>query len=44
MEHDVSLVDGVIKKGLYRLPWSLHDNPVGWVEVTDACNITCKGC
>jgi len=32
------------KKDLYRLPWSLNDNPIGWVEVTDRCNISCKGC
>ena len=32
------------KNDLYRLPWSLNDNPVGWVEITDKCNINCKGC
>jgi len=32
------------KKNLYRLPWSTNDNPIGWVEVTDICNIKCKGC
>ncbi len=35
---------GPRKKDLYRLPWSLNDNPIGWVEITDRCNITCKGC
>ncbi len=35
---------GFRKKDLYRLPWSLNDNPIGWVEITDRCNITCKGC
>ena len=29
---------------LYRMPWSLTDNPIGWVEITDTCNITCEGC
>jgi hypothetical protein len=29
---------------LYRLPWSLTDNPGGWVEVTDACELSCPGC
>jgi len=29
---------------LYRLPWSTNDNPIGWVEVTDVCNLKCKGC
>ncbi len=32
------------KEVLYRFPWSINDNPVGWVEVTDKCNIYCKGC
>lgn len=32
------------KKNLYRLPWSMNDNPIGWVEVTDVCNIRCEGC
>ncbi len=26
------------------MPWSMNDNPVGWLEITDVCNITCKGC
>jgi hypothetical protein len=30
--------------GLYRFPWSSHDNPLGWVEVTDVCNFRCTGC
>jgi len=29
---------------LYRLPWSLTDNPIAWLEVTSACNIYCQGC
>ena len=32
------------KKNMYRFPWSLNDNPIGWVEVSDICNIHCKGC
>src|SRR5450759_355359 len=44
MENDAPLDDGLRKKRIYRLPWSLHDNPIGWVEITDKCNITCKGC
>jgi hypothetical protein len=32
------------KSKLYRFPWSLNDNPIGWVEITDLCNIQCKGC
>ena len=32
------------KRKLYRLPWSANDNPIGWVEITDVCNIHCDGC
>ncbi len=32
------------KENFYRLPWSKNDNPIGWLEVTDICNIYCKGC
>jgi hypothetical protein len=29
---------------LYRLPWSLPDNPIVWLEPTEACNLYCEGC
>ena len=29
---------------LYRLPWSLPDNPIVWLEATEACNLYCEGC
>jgi len=32
------------KRHLYRLPWSMNDNPIAWLEVTDICNIHCEGC
>ncbi len=32
------------KRNLYRLPWSMNDNPIAWLEVTDVCNIYCEGC
>jgi len=35
---------GLSKSELYRFPWSKNDNPIGWLEVTDVCNIHCKGC
>jgi len=28
----------------YRLPWSLTDNAISWLEVTDDCNLACHGC
>ena len=32
------------KKAYYRMPWSMNDNPIAWIEVTDICNIHCEGC
>jgi MoaA/NifB/PqqE/SkfB family radical SAM enzyme len=32
------------KRNLYRLPWSMNDNPIAWLEITDTCNIRCEGC
>ncbi len=29
---------------LYRLPWSLTDNVIAWLEPTKECNIHCEGC
>lgn len=31
-------------KKLYRLPWSLPDNAIAWLEPTAACNLSCLGC
>lgn len=32
------------KYDYYRFPWSNNDNPISWLEITDVCNIYCKGC
>jgi len=32
------------KRDLYRFPWSMNDNAIAWLEVTDICNIHCEGC
>ena len=32
------------KRNIYRMPWSKNDNPIGWLEVTDICNLKCLGC
>jgi MoaA/NifB/PqqE/SkfB family radical SAM enzyme len=31
-------------RSLYRLPWSLPDNCISWLEPTAACNLACFGC
>jgi len=31
-------------RSLYRLPWNLADNPIAWIEPTQACNLACDGC
>lgn len=37
--------NGVINhRDLYRLPWSLPDNAISWLEPTSACNLACDGC
>jgi hypothetical protein len=28
----------------FRMPWSLTDNVLGWLEPTKRCNLSCKGC
>jgi hypothetical protein len=32
------------REPLYRFPWSQTDNPGGWIEVTDECDLDCPGC
>ncbi len=34
----------ISRDNLYRFPWSKKDNPGGWVEVTDQCDLHCPGC
>jgi hypothetical protein len=29
---------------LYRLPWSMPDNGITWLEPTSQCNLNCYGC
>jgi uncharacterized Fe-S cluster-containing radical SAM superfamily protein len=32
------------RRRMYRFPWSLTDNPGGWVDVTDICDLHCPQC
>ncbi|PKL89457.1 MAG: radical SAM protein [Ignavibacteriae bacterium HGW-Ignavibacteriae-2] len=29
---------------LYRMPWTLPDNAISWLEPTSLCNLACDGC
>ncbi len=29
---------------LYRLPWTMPDNGITWLEPTSQCNLSCYGC
>jgi len=31
-------------RDLYRLPWTLPDNGISWIEPTAMCNLSCDGC
>jgi organic radical activating enzyme len=31
-------------RNLYRLPWTLPDNAISWLEPTAQCNLSCEGC
>lgn len=35
---------GIDRRRLYRFPWSITDNPGGWVDVTDVCCLHCSHC
>jgi len=32
------------RDNMYKMPWSGTDNQAGWIEVTDKCDLFCKGC
>lgn len=38
---DATVVD---HRKLYRMPWTLPDNGISWLEPTAACNLACDGC
>src|SRR5512147_2597196 len=44
MEGDFVMSSYPDHRTLYRLPWSLPDNPIVWLEATEACNLYCEGC
>jgi organic radical activating enzyme len=38
------LTQDVLPRDLYRLPWTLTDNVLSWLEPTKRCNLYCEGC
>jgi len=39
------MADSILNhRELYRLPWTLPDNAISWLEPTAMCNLACDGC
>jgi pyruvate-formate lyase-activating enzyme len=38
------MTETIDHRTLYRLPWSLPDNAIAWLEPTKKCNLACLGC
>lgn len=36
--------NSISHRELYRLPWTLPDNAISWLEPTSMCNLACDGC
>lgn len=41
---NANLIQQLDPKDYYRLPWTLNDNVLGWLEPTKRCNVYCEGC
>jgi hypothetical protein len=39
-----SAKEPISPRNYYRLPWTLTDNVLGWLEPTKRCNLYCEGC
>jgi uncharacterized Fe-S cluster-containing radical SAM superfamily protein len=44
MVEEMNTVAELTPREYYRLPWTLTDNAISWLEVTDDCNLECEGC
>ena len=38
------MTESIDTRELYRLPWTLPDNGISWLEPTAQCNLVCDGC
>jgi pyruvate-formate lyase-activating enzyme len=43
-ERIVVMSSPLVHTELYRLPWTLPDNAISWLEPTSTCNLYCDGC
>lgn len=43
-KHKIMEAANVNHTEVYRLPWSLTDNAISWLEPTALCNLFCDGC
>ncbi len=41
---DTIMAESLRHTELYRLPWTLPDNAINWLEPTSMCNLYCDGC
>jgi len=41
---NIGKIKALDPKDYYRLPWTLTDNVLGWLEPTKRCNLYCEGC
>jgi hypothetical protein len=41
---DTTVTEPLNPMDYYRLPWTLTDNVLGWLEPTKRCNLYCQGC
>ncbi|HUO58622.1 MAG TPA: radical SAM protein [bacterium] len=44
MPNSIRSAPALNPQNYYRMPWSLTDNGVSWLEVTSQCNLACEGC
>ena len=44
MRNQADMSTDLLPTHYYRLPWTLTDNVLGWLEPTKRCNLRCEGC
>jgi hypothetical protein len=41
---DLNRLEKIQTLNLYRMPWSMSDNPLSWIEPTRGCDLSCEYC